>query len=673
MRRHLWVILSASMLALAACGGGGAGGGGASNVPSNPGVPSMVITAQPGGAVQATVFTTQPVLELRDAMGALDTADSSTVVTASIQVGSGTSGAVLGGTASATASSGVVSFGNLEIDLPGSGYKLVFTAAGFGSKVSNAFSVTGSGGGGIITPSAPPTSDIYFSIDSQTSHAISRYIYGMNGVNWGGRPANLTLARSGGNRLTAWNWENNASNAGEDWYNENDWAMGYPTDPPAVAATDMIDEDRTNNAASLVTVPCIGYVAADHGHYMGQYPQYDVNQTANYLQVRFHQSVPKKGSAFTTTPNTGDGYVYQDEFVYFLQQKYSGFATSATKPIFFSLDNEPDLWGSTHPRLRGDATGSNGTGPTYAEMLQRTKDYADAIKDQEPNAIVFGPVNYGWAGFVNLQGASDAGTYGDFHTYYLQQLAAAESTYGHRLVDVLDIHWYPEATGGGVRITDDGAGAALAAARVQAPRSLWDPTYTETSWITQYSTGGPIELLPNIQSKINSYYPGTKIAITEYYYGGGDHISGGIAQADVLGIFGREDVFAATLWRLGSGNHTFIYGGFEIFRNYDGANGSFGNTSIDANNTDVANASVYASVDAGNPNRMVVVCINKSGSSKTAGIDITHTAQFNVAEVYTLTSGSSQPVRQSDLNITLTNALQYTMPPNSVTTLVLKP
>ncbi|MCZ7605847.1 MAG: glycoside hydrolase family 44 protein [Planctomycetota bacterium] len=671
MRKLTIVPAIIVIISLAACAGGGSGGGTSGGTTT--GTPSLAIATQPAGAQPATAFTTQPVIEIRDAQGALDTADSSTVVTASIQVGSGTSGAILSGTTSVTASAGVASFGNLQIDQAGSAYRLVFSASGFGNLLSAAFNV-GSTGGTLITPSAPPASQVYFSVHSQQDvRAISRYIYGMNGVNWGSRPANLTFARSGGNRLSAWNWENNASNAGTDWYNENDWALGLPTDPLAYTATSMIDDCRTNNAASLVTVPCIGYVAGDHGHLGGAYPQYDVNQTANYLSVRFKQSLAKKGGAFTLTPDPNDGYVYQDEFVNFLQDKYPGFATDAQKPIFFSLDNEPDLWATTHPRLRGDPTGSQGTGPTYTEMLQRTIDYADAIKDVEPNAIVFGPVNYGWQGFVDLQGASDAGSYGDFHTWYLQQLAAAETTYGHRLVDALDIHWYPEATGGGVRITADDASAAVAAARVQAPRSLWDTTYTEDSWVAQWGTSGPIYLLPRIQQKINSNYPGTKIAITEYYYGGGDHISGGIAQADVLGIYGRERVFAANLWRLGSGNHSFIYGGFEMFRDYDGSNGSFGNTSIQAANTDSANTSVYASIDAGNPNRMVIVCINKTNAPVTAGIDVTHTVAFNTAEVYTLTSSSSQPVQQSNLNITLTNAFQYTMPANSVTTLVLQP
>ncbi|MBK9973360.1 MAG: endoglucanase A [Planctomycetes bacterium] len=677
--RYAMIALGVLMFALAACGGAGGGGsGGGLNLP--PAAPSLSISTQPAGAQPATTFTTQPVVELRDGTGALVTNDSITQVTASIQTGTGTSGAALTGTATVTASSGVATFTGLSIDLAGTGYRLRFTATSFAAASSNAFNV-GSSGGAVITPSAPPASNVTFNVNSQNNaRAISRYIYGMNGAPFNGsRPANLTLTRSGGNRMTAYNWENNASNAGVDWYNQNDSYLGGGATPGG-AVTPGISDAHTHNASIIVTVPLIGYVAADTSG------GGDVNQTSNYLANRFKVSQAKKGAAFSNPPSTADNFVYQDEFIYFLKQSFPGAATNPNKTIFYSLDNEPDLWASTHPRLRGDATtggnppgtAGNGSVPTYAEMLTRTKDYADAIKDVESNAIVFGPVNYGWLGMVNFQGASDAGTHGDFLNYYLAQLAAAESSYGHRLVDVLDIHWYPEAgannsSGNWTRVTADSTDANVVAARLQAPRSLWDPTYTEDSWIAQYSTLGPVRLLPRLQDKINANYPGTKMAITEYYYGGGDHISGGIAQADALGIFGREGLFAATLWKLGSTNHSFIYGGFEMFRNYDAANGSFGNTSIEATNPDVAGYSVYASVDAGNPDRMVLVVINKTNQSRTAGIAVTHTAQFNVAEVYQLTSANSQPQRVSDMNITLTNAFQYTMPANSVTTLVLKP
>src|SRR6185436_4469955 len=139
----------------------------------------------------------------------------------------------------------------------------------------------------------------------------------------------------------------------------------------------------------------------------------------------------------------------------------------------------------THARLRGDGNPNTqaGTTATYAEMVQRTIDYADAAKDVNPDALIFGPVNYGWQGMVRFQDAADANNR-DFLEFYLAQMAAAESPNGHRLVDVLDVHWYPEAQGAGVRITEENTTPDVVAARKQAPRSLWDSTYTETSWIT---------------------------------------------------------------------------------------------------------------------------------------------------------------------------------------------
>jgi len=111
-------------------------------------------------------------------------------------------------------------------------------------------------------------------------------------------------------------------------------------------------------------------------------------------------------------------------------------------------------------------------------------------------------------------------------------------------------------------------------ARLQAPRSLWDETYIETSWITQDSTHGPIHLIPRLQAKIDQHYPGTKMSISEYNYGAGGDISGGLAQADVLGVFGREGLFAATVWLMSASN-SFLYAGFAMYRNYDGNSATF--------------------------------------------------------------------------------------------------
>lgn len=493
-----------------------------------------------------------------------------------------------------------------------------------------------------------------FAIDPQQDvHAISRFIYGVNESLDGNYSAG-TATRLGGNRWTAYNWENNASNAGSDWYFQNDAYLGGG-DTPGGAVIPRLQNASARNAATVLTVPINGYVAADKNG------GGDVrNSGSNYLQSRFKQEVAAKGTSFTLTPSTTDAYVYQDEFVNWVNASFPYGQTDSTRPIFYSLDNEPDLWSSTHAEVHPTAT-------TYAELVSKTIAYADAIKDVSPGSLVFGPVNYGWHGYTTLQDAPDGGGR-DFQSYYLQQLAQAESTYGHRLVDVLDVHWYPEATGGGVRITEQNNTDAVVAARLQAPRSLWDPTYTETSWITQWSTYGPINLLPRLNAKITQNYPGTKLAITEYNYGGGNHISGGIAQADVLGILGRDGVFAANEWRLAS-DESFIQAGFRMFRNFDGASGSFGDISVRATTNDIAGSSVYASLDSFDSNVLYVVAINKTSASMPVTMQLAHVLPDATATTYRLTSAGALPQLAGTTAIADPANYSVTLPAYSVSTI----
>ena len=660
MTDALRAVVVAACVSLGSCGGGGGGGGGSSSSGSGggpqPAILSLFIATQPAGAMASMALATQPVVHVRNGTMTL-TNDNTSVVTASIVSGSGAPGATLVGTTAATAVAGVATFTNLGISATGSGYQLQFTVTGIPATTSTAFDVA-----------APPVlpAQVTFDIDSsQDVRPISRFIYGLNHWTGSGRPANATLSRSGGNRMTAYNWETNASNAGADFQNQNDAFLGGGETPNgAVAPT--IEGARAANAGVVVTMPTIGFVAADKNG------GGDVAQTTNYLSVRFHQSPARKGSPFALSPDITDVFVYQDEYINYLDKTYLGAFTAATNPIFISLDNEPDLWQHTHARLRGDGNVNTqaGLNPTYAEIVQRSIDYADAAKDVNPDVTIFGPVNYGWQGMVRFQDAADHGNR-DFLEFFLAQMAQAETAHGRRLLDVLDVHWYPEAQGGGVRVTGNEAAAAVVAARKQAPRSLWDPTYVETSWITDCCSGGAIRLIPRLRDKITAHYPNTRLAITEYNYGAGDHISGGIAQADVLGIFGREGVFAANMWPL-SANNEFIHGAFEMFRSFDGANGTFGDTSIRATSSDIAAASVYASVDAGNAGRMVIVAINKNDSPLIAGISVSHATPFGVARVYTLTSASSVPQRAPDIMVT-GNAFHYSMPANSVSTMVLSP
>ena len=214
--------------------------------------------------------------------------------------------------------------------------------------------------------------------------------------------------------------------------------------------------------------------------------------------------------------------------------------------------------------------------------------------------------------------------------------------------------------------------SSFAFERVQAPRSLWDPSYTETSWIAQYSTFGPINLIPRMMQKIAAHYPGTRLSFSEYDYGAGADISGGLAEADVLGIFGRDGVFAAASDLL-SATNTFLFAGFAMYRNYDGAGATFGDTSITAANSATDLTSSYASVFASNPTNVIVVLLNKQTTALTAGITIAHTAHLTGANAFVLTSAAPAPSAASPLTQVATNAFSYAMPPMSATTLVFHP
>jgi hypothetical protein len=507
--------------------------------------------------------------------------------------------------------------------------------------------------GCLFTPGDPGSAQITLTIDtSQANRAISPLIYGLNSPT----PAQLTatratLVRLGGNRWTAYNWESNASNAGSDYCFENDDYLSSSTNPGA-AIRPTLTRAAAAGATSLVTIPIVDYVAGDEAAVC------NVQNTPDYLALHFDQNLPTKGSAFSLNPSKTDGKVYQDEFVNWLKQAVPG------APVMIQLDNEPDLWSSTHPEVHPTAV-------TYAELAQRDATYAKAVKAVWPSVKVIGPVNYGWEGFTNLQNASDAAADGNFVDWYLKQMKADSTAAGERLVDDLDVHWYPEATGGGIRITNDASGdtAAEKAAREQAPRSLWDPSYVESSWITDDVLHGPIDLLPGLQSKIASDYPGTGLSISEWDYGGGKEISGAIADADALGIFGQQGVTDAAYWPLFA-NESFSSAAFEAFRNYDGNGGSFGDTSVLATSSDTSTASVYASMSSADHDQVVVVAINKATTARTAAIDLTAETIFSTAKVYTITSAKAAPVAAAGLTTSARNAFLYTMAPQSISIIV---
>ena len=102
----------------------------------------------------------------------------------------------------------------------------------------------------------PPGAGPALSVDAAASrHTISPYIYGMNFASQDIASAlNLPVDRWGGNSTSRYNWQNDTTNTGSDWYFENV--------PDAVGASDaFVDQNNLTGTKTLLTVPLIGWVA----------------------------------------------------------------------------------------------------------------------------------------------------------------------------------------------------------------------------------------------------------------------------------------------------------------------------------------------------------------------------------------------------------------------------
>lgn len=491
---------------------------------------------------------------------------------------------------------------------------------------------------------------------------ISLYVYGINSQEATG--LGVTVRRMGGNRQTAYNWEINASNAGSDYkHQSDDWpctVLGYKNcGEPAAQFLDFAADNKRLGAGTLATVPLVDYVTADKNQ--------SVSEAEKAPSKRWDRSSSHKAGPFAATPDLGDGVVYEDEFVDFLVRKLGKAGQGGIK--FFSLDNEPALWSQTHPRIHPDKT-------TYREMVTRTEALAPAITALDPGAVVLGGVMFGWSEYLSLSDAPDSkemnAKYGTYVDYYLSSMKELEQKYHRRVVHVLDVHWYPEARGA-KRITDNDLSPKTVDARLQAPRALWDPTYREKSWIDD-SWGKSIRLIPWLSEKIAKDYPGTKLSMTEYDFGAGEHISGGLAQADVLGVLGREGVYLADYWGSGPGNGVlpaYIGAAYRLYRNYDGKGGTFGDTSVTAKVPDVTKASVFAATDSKHPGALMVIVINKDQRANFAGsLKIGGAVKYETAQVYRLERTAPQ-VKSVEGKVSIhDNRVDYALPPLSATLFV---
>jgi hypothetical protein len=454
-------------------------------------------------------------------------------------------------------------------------------------------------------PPPPPVGDaVTVSVDTALDRrAVNPQIFG---VNFGSAAQAAQLKwparRWGGNSVTRYNWQNDTSNKGMDWF-----FMNVPednSDPGALpfgsAADRFLTETRATGGEPILTVPLIGWTPKSRAKSWGfsvaaEGPQTETECTAtggaSWCMADAGNGI-RPGGAFVTGNDPLDtsiaiGPSFVTAWMDHLAAQFGSAGSGGIR--YYALDNEPALWDSTHRDVHPQPL-------TFDELWTRSRDVAAAIKAKDAAAVVFGPVSWGWCEYFYSAADNCSPNGADFIAHgsvpltqwYLRQVRLYQEAHGVRLVDVLDVHYYPQAAG--VALSGDES-AATSALRLRSLRSLWDPTYVDESWIP-----AAVRLIPRMKEWIAAELPGTKLAITEYSWGNDDGLSSALAQAEVLGIFAREGVDLATRW-VAPAAGSFVEDAFRLWLDYDGAGARVAGTSVRATSSVPDAVSGYA-VDA---------------------------------------------------------------------------
>lgn len=510
-------------------------------------------------------------------------------------------------------------------------------------------------------------------------HPISPDIYGINDYSDKGLATELRLGvkRWGGDASTRYNWKNDTFNSGSDYYFHNfAYTDAHPESLPNGSAFDrFVDDNLRTGVKSFGTIPLVGFTPKGRERACSfSVSKYGAQQKTDPYDADCGNGIRTDGKTQIANDPSDTSVPVDETFMQdWLRHLIGRYGKANQGGVqLWSLDNEPEWWMGVHIDIHRKPA-------TYDEMAALGIRYAAAIKAVDPSALVTGPVPSGWMAFFYSAADFVAGwnshspwrydtnpvdrkAHGDvpFIEWYLGQMQNYEKQHGVRLLDYLDVHAYIAPSG----IQFGKANPDIDNLRLTSTRAFWDPNY---QFKDDTITEGP-RLIPRMQDWVARNYPGTKLAITEYNWGALEDITGAIAQADILGIFGREGLDLATLWGPPDPAQPGA-NAFRMFLNYDGAGGRFGETSVSAVSGNPDLLSIFAAQRS--DGTLTVMVLNKATSDLTSSIELANFSPASVAQAYTYSSANlSAIVRGVDVAAS-TGPMTSTFPARSITLLVL--
>ncbi len=502
-------------------------------------------------------------------------------------------------------------------------------------------------------------------VDAATAtHPISPLIYGMNSWRLSdpkheapkvAAEVRLPFDRWGGDGYTLYNYKLDVSDLGDDWFFEI--APNANTNYPDQSEfNSQVIGDRVAGAKTLLSVPVIGWVAKSRTRGSSfSVAKYGPQQKTDPYWHDFGNGIKPDGTKIANDPNDTCMPIdesWTSDWVKYLVGKFGNAANGGV--AIYALDNEPTWWNKMHRDVHPLPF-------SYDEVTEKGLKVARAIKAADPTAEVSGPVIDFWLTYFyskkdiewfqehwpNITGLPpDREAHGNVPLidYYLRAFKAAQDADPQhtRFLDYLDLHTYFATEGA---MLNPAGTSVQQRAVIDSTRVLWDPTYTDPRFRNPDNYAEPLapQMIPRMKNWVRDNYPGTKTAITEYNWGAPEHISGAVAQADILGIFGREGLDLGALWGPPDLNQPLMFA-FKMFRNYDDHGSGFGDASLQATSGDQGKLAIYAARRASD--RMVtVVVINKTFGDLRTDVRLDHFKSKGPAKVYRYSGADLTEIR----------------------------
>lgn len=502
-------------------------------------------------------------------------------------------------------------------------------------------------------------------------HRINPNVYGIAfGSTTDVNDLNAPLNRYGGNAATRYNWQANASNRAEDYFFES---IGENSSAPGELIDTFINTSQAGGGQPMITIPIMGWVAklgpnrAKLASFLVS--KYGAQQYTDPYMPDAGNGRHADGTVITgNDPNDAcmqvDG-TFASALVQHIVTAHGNAAAGGLR--YYLLDNESSIWHGAHRDVHP-------VGATMDEVWSKMKDHAERIKAIDAGALVSAPEEWGWDGFfysgydqqwLPANGycctPPDRVAHGgsDYAPWLLDQFHLYEITHNKRLLDLFTLHYYPQSG-------EFGEPADLSSAqqlrRNRSTRELWDPNYTSESWI-----GAKVQLIPRMRDWVDNHYPGTLVGITEYNWGAEDHINGATAQADILGILGRENVDLATRWTTPSSSSP-TYKAMKMYRNYDGSKSTFGDISVQAGGPNPDTVAVFSAIRSSD-RALTIMVVSKALTGNTpATITLGNFAASGNAQQWQLTSANT--INHLADVVRNGSTLSLSLPPQSITLLI---